>query len=158
MKKAAATAAVFAVLPLLLLKTQWAYVVRLLGLMGLYMIIALGLNIVVGFLGMLDLGFAAFYAIGAYSMALLSMAGVGFWLALAASVLIAMAVRAALGAPVLRLARRLSGDRDAGLRRNHAHRAQQLGQRDQRPQRAVASHGDSAVKPIYFFRWVIAVV
>jgi len=67
------------------------------------MIIALGLNIVLGFLGLLDLGFMAFYAIGAYSMALLSGLGWNFWAALLASILISMAVRALLGAPVLRL-------------------------------------------------------
>ena len=103
MKRAVATTVFFAVLPLILVHTQWTYVVRLLGLMGLYMIVALGLNIVIGFLGMLDLGFAAFYAIGAYSMALLSMRGMNFWFALPLSVLITMALRAALGAPVLRL-------------------------------------------------------
>ncbi len=103
MKRAVTAAIFFAVLPLVLVHTEWTYVVRLLGLMGLYMIVALGLNIVVGFLGMLDLGFAAFYAIGAYSMALLSMRGMNFWLALPLSVLIAMALRAVLGAPVLRL-------------------------------------------------------
>jgi branched-chain amino acid transport system permease protein len=103
MKRALIAAVFFALLPLLLIHTEWTYVVRILGLMGLYMIVALGLNIVVGFLGMLDLGFAAFYAIGAYSMALLSMSGMNFWLALPLSMLIAMALRAILGAPVLRL-------------------------------------------------------
>lgn len=103
MKKSLVAAVVFAVIPLALVQSQWSYVIRLLGLMGLYMVVALGLNIVVGFLGMLDLGFAAFYAIGAYSMALLSMSGMNFWLALPASILIAMILRALLGTPVLRL-------------------------------------------------------
>jgi branched-chain amino acid transport system permease protein len=103
MKRALATVIFFAVLPPLLVHTEWAYVLRLLGLMGLYMILGLGLNIVVGYLGMLDLGFAAFYAIGAYTMALLSINGVNFWAALPLSIFIAMAIRAVLGAPVLRL-------------------------------------------------------
>lgn len=93
----------FAILPWPIANSEYSYVVRLLGLMGLYMIVAMGLNIVVGFLGLLDLGFMAFYAIGAYSMALLSVAGFGFWGALLLSILITMAMRTALGAPVLRL-------------------------------------------------------
>ena len=92
-----------ALVPPLFEPTPYSYVIRLLGVVGLYMIIALGLNIVVGFLGLLDLGFMAFYAIGAYSMALLSGLGVNFWWALLASILLSTAVRAALGAPVLRL-------------------------------------------------------
>ncbi len=95
--------AVFAILPPILKNSEFSYVIRLLGLVGLYMTVALGLNLVVGFLGLLDLGFMAFYAIGAYSMALLSMAGISFWPALAAAIIIAMAFRALLGAPVLRL-------------------------------------------------------
>lgn len=90
-------------LPLLIQNTPYAYVIRILGLVGLYMIVALGLNIVVGFLGLLDLGFMAFYAVGAYSMALLSLEGWSFGWALLASTLIAMVLRALLGAPVLRL-------------------------------------------------------
>lgn len=89
--------------PALLGQTEYAYVVRILGVMGLYMILALGLNLVVGLLGLLDLGFTAFYAIGAYSMALLSVHGFGFWPALGISILVSMLLRALLGAPVLRL-------------------------------------------------------
>ncbi len=95
--------AAFVGIPPLLVNSEFSYVLRLLGLVGLYMVLALGVNIVVGFLGLLDLGFMAFYAIGAYSMALLSIAGIGFWFALLLSVLFTMAVRAMLGAPVLRL-------------------------------------------------------
>lgn len=93
----------FLVLPWPLQNSEYAYVVRLLGLVGLYMIIALGLNIVVGFLGLLDLGFMAFYAIGAYAMALLSAQGYSFWWALLISISLTMGARAVLGAPVLRL-------------------------------------------------------
>src|SRR5262245_54244336 len=90
-------------LPFLLGNTSYAYLIRLLGLVGLYMMIAQGLNLVVGFLGLLDLGFMAFYALGAYTMALLSTAGWGFWTSLGASVFVSMFVRTVLGAPVLRL-------------------------------------------------------
>ena len=93
----------FVLLPLALRTTEFAYVIRLLGIVGLYMTIALGLNIVVGWIGLLDLGFMAFYAIGAYTMAILSMKGVSFWIAMPASMAASMALRALLGAPVLRL-------------------------------------------------------
>lgn len=92
-----------ALIPLVLQNSSFSFVIRILGLAGLYMMIALGLNLVLGFLGLLDLGFMAFYAIGAYAMALLSEHGMGFWPALLFSVLISMGVRALLGAPVLRL-------------------------------------------------------
>ncbi len=98
-----ATFAAAILVPFLLESTSYSYFIRILGLAGLYMIIALGLNIVVGFLGLLDLGFMAFYAAGAYTMALLSLQGVNFWWALGASALFSMLLRAALGAPVLRL-------------------------------------------------------
>ncbi|GAB4408386.1 MAG: high-affinity branched-chain amino acid ABC transporter permease LivM [Thermodesulfovibrionales bacterium] len=49
-------------------------------LTGIYIILALGLNVVVGFTGLLNLGFVAFYAIGAYTYALLNVRlGFGFW-------------------------------------------------------------------------------
>lgn len=95
--------ALFVVFPPLLVNSDYSYLLQVLGTIGLYMILAMGLNIVVGFLGLLDLGFMAFYAIGAYSMALLSSSGYGFWSALAISIGISMGVRLLLGAPVLRL-------------------------------------------------------
>lgn len=91
------------IFPLLCQNTSYSYTIRLLGLVGLYMIIAMGVNLVVGFLGLLDLGFMAFYAIGAYSMALLSIHGFNFWIALFLSVAITMTIRAVIGAPVMRL-------------------------------------------------------
>lgn len=96
-------AGVVLALPLLLQGTPWAFLIRLLALMGLYGLLALGVNMVLGYVGLLDLGFMAFYAIGAYATALLSMRGVGFWWCLPASAAAAMAVRALLGWPVLRL-------------------------------------------------------
>jgi branched-chain amino acid transport system permease protein len=91
------------VLPLILQGTPWGFLVRILGVMGLYGILALGLNLVLGNVGLLDLGFMAFYAIGAYTTAVLSLRGWNFWVCLPASALLAMGVRALLGAPVLRL-------------------------------------------------------
>jgi branched-chain amino acid transport system permease protein len=93
----------FIVLPPILQHSQFSYVLRLLGIMGLYVILALGLNITLGFVGLFDLGFMAFYAIGAYTSALLSIAGWNFWLSTSAAVIVTVSIRVLLGAPVLRL-------------------------------------------------------
>ncbi|ABB37411.1 ABC-type transporter, integral membrane subunit [Oleidesulfovibrio alaskensis G20] len=70
----------------------------------LYVILGLGLNIVVGVAGMLFLGYAAFYAIGAYSYALLNTYfGLGFWTVLPVGGILAAAAGVALAFPVLRL-------------------------------------------------------
>ncbi len=67
-------------------------------------ILGLGLNVIVGLAGLLNLGYAAFYAVGAYAYALLNRhAGLGFWGALPAAGLIAAGFGLALGFPVLRL-------------------------------------------------------
>ncbi|MBI4690549.1 MAG: branched-chain amino acid ABC transporter permease [Nitrospirae bacterium] len=73
-------------------------------LSGIYIILAQGLNIVVGLAGLLNLGFVAFYAIGAYSYALLNTKlGLGFWTALPASVLFSTVLGFVLAFPALRL-------------------------------------------------------
>lgn len=70
----------------------------------IYVVLGLGLNIVVGLAGMLDLGYVAFYAVGAYSYALLNYHyGVGFWLALPIGALIGLVFGVLLGIPVLGL-------------------------------------------------------
>lgn len=69
-----------------------------------YVVLGLGLNIIVGVAGLLFLGHAAFYAIGAYSYALLSKyLGFGFWIALPMGGIIAALAGVALAFPVLRL-------------------------------------------------------
>ena len=71
---------------------------------GLYILLALGLNIVVGQAGLLDLGYVAFYAVGAYSAAKLTTAsGYNIWVVLPMAIAIAMIAGALLGAPTLRL-------------------------------------------------------
>ena len=66
--------------------------------------LALGLNVVVGLAGLLDLGYEAFYAVGAYTFALLSQyTGISFWLALPIGALLAALFGLVLGFPVLRL-------------------------------------------------------
>ncbi len=69
-----------------------------------YVMLGWGLNIVVGLAGLLDLGYVAFYAVGAYSFALLSQDfGLGFWECLPLSGLLAACWGIFLGFPVLRL-------------------------------------------------------
>lgn len=70
----------------------------------MYVVLGLGLNIVVGLAGLLDLGFVAFYAVGAYSYALLHLHyGLSFWLVLPIGGLLAAIFGILLGFPVLRL-------------------------------------------------------
>ncbi|MDO9042130.1 MAG: branched-chain amino acid ABC transporter permease [Desulfocapsaceae bacterium] len=70
----------------------------------MYIVLGLGLNIVVGVAGLLDLGYVAFYAIGAYSYALLNLNfHLGFWAALPIGGLLAALFGLLLGFPVLRL-------------------------------------------------------
>ncbi len=70
----------------------------------IYVMLGLGLNIVVGFAGLLDLGFVGFYAVGAYTYALLfHWAGWSFWEALPLSGAAAALFGFLLGFPVLRL-------------------------------------------------------
>ncbi|MBP0437781.1 high-affinity branched-chain amino acid ABC transporter permease LivM [Tianweitania sediminis] len=70
-----------------------------------YVMLGWGLNIVVGLAGLLDLGYVAFYAVGAYSFALLSthFEFIGFWTALPLAGMLAAFWGLALGFPVLRL-------------------------------------------------------
>jgi len=71
---------------------------------GVYIILALGLNIVVGQTGLLVLGYIAFYAVGAYTYALLSTAlGVSFWASLPVAAILAGIFGLTLGFPTLRL-------------------------------------------------------
>jgi branched-chain amino acid transport system permease protein len=70
----------------------------------IYVVVGLGLNIVVGLAGLLDLGYVAFYAVGAYSYALLNYHfGVTFWMALPIGGLLGLIFGVLLGFPVLRL-------------------------------------------------------
>ena len=70
----------------------------------MYVVLGLGLNIVVGLAGLLDLGYVAFYAVGAYTYALLNHHfGLGFWTVLPIGGLLAATFGILLGFPVLRL-------------------------------------------------------
>src|SRR5215475_12670406 len=73
----------------------------------IYVLLALGLNIVIGYAGLLDLGYAAFFAIGAYTMGLLNspLMGIelGFWNVIWLSAIISGLFGVAIGAPTLRV-------------------------------------------------------
>jgi branched-chain amino acid transport system permease protein len=70
----------------------------------IYVLLGLGLNIVVGLAGLLDLGYVGFYAVGAYSYALLShYYGLSFWICLPIAGLMSASFGFLLGFPVLRL-------------------------------------------------------
>ncbi len=83
------------------------YPLRVLDLVLLYAMLGMGLNIVVGYAGLLDLGFVAFYAIGAYTYALLASGQFGLHLPFGLILLIGAGLAALagilLGLPVLRL-------------------------------------------------------
>ena len=80
---------------------------RILDFALLYIMLALGLNIVVGFAGLLDLGYVAFFAVGAYLYALLASPHFGlhlpFWTLLPIGALVACTFGVLLGAPTLKL-------------------------------------------------------
>ncbi len=73
----------------------------------LFVVLALGLNIVVGFAGLLDLGYAAFFAIGAYTVGVFTWPNLGlewsFWIVIFISVVMAALFGVIIGAPTLRL-------------------------------------------------------
>ncbi len=77
---------------------------------GIYILMGLGLNIVVGFAGLLDLGYVAFFAIGAYTVGVLTstdseaelLVGLGFWQALPFAILMGIVAGVVLGVPVLK--------------------------------------------------------
>ena len=71
---------------------------------GVFMLLAIGLNIVVGQAGLLDLGYVAFFAIGGYMMAVLgTKAGWNFWAIMVVGVVVTALSGVILGAPTLRL-------------------------------------------------------
>ncbi len=80
------------------------YVLEVLTNAWFYAILCLGLNIVVGYAGLLDLGYAAFFAVGAYTTGILtSKFGVNFWLTIPVAVSCSMMAGLIIGGPTLRL-------------------------------------------------------
>src|SRR5690349_7569627 len=94
------------VLPFVLASVGTAWV-RILNLAILFALLSLGLNMLVGFAGLLDLGYIAFYAVGAYCYALLASPQFGvhlpFWITLPTGFLLAAFFGVLLGAPTLKL-------------------------------------------------------
>ncbi len=116
----AALAALLAIFPWLV----GTFLSDVLGTVGLYVMLGLGLNIVVGYAGLLDLGYVAFFAVGAYTTALLTSpisglvsdigkfgSGSGvpgepittFWIAVPIAIIVSVIFGILLGAPVVRL-------------------------------------------------------
>lgn len=87
------------------------YLTEVVNVTGLFILMGLGLNIVVGFAGLLDLGYVAFYAVGAYTVGVLTNLsgeltlnlGWNFWLALPVGVAFAVIAGVILGVPVLNM-------------------------------------------------------
>jgi branched-chain amino acid transport system permease protein len=90
--------------------TNNLYVVRVGTDTLIYMLLALGLNVAVGFAGLLDLGYVAFFGFGAYTYAVLSSGHYGWHLATWKSIPIVIVLSAALGLALGSVSRRLIGD------------------------------------------------
>ncbi len=101
------TMALIAFVALGLPQVSGPFIAQVIVIISLYILMGLGLNITLGFAGLLDLGFVAFYAVGAYTVGLLTSYGpyglqhIPFWVAVPIAVLVAMAFGAFLGLPVL---------------------------------------------------------
>ena len=83
---------------------------ELLANVGIFMLMALGLNIVIGYAGLLDLGYVAFFAVGAYTMGILTSAlsptwnpELSWWLAFPVVLIVAAIAGLMVGTPVLRM-------------------------------------------------------
>jgi branched-chain amino acid transport system permease protein len=100
------------VVGIIILLLPWVlgmYFSEILDDVGIYILMGLGLNIVVGFAGLLDLGYVAFYAIGAYTLGVLTtsesvgLLHLSFWAAVPFALIVAVFAGVVLGVPILRL-------------------------------------------------------
>jgi branched-chain amino acid transport system permease protein len=81
-----------------------AYVTEVATTVLLYVVLCLGLNVVVGYAGLLDLGYAAFFAVGAYTTGILTAEfGLNFWLTIPIAMVAACIAGIIIGTPTLRL-------------------------------------------------------
>jgi branched-chain amino acid transport system permease protein len=102
-------AALFGALVLLVLpQVLGLFLSEVMTIVGLYILLGLGLNIVVGFAGLLDLGYVAFFAIGSYTVAILTSPELGFfdwnfWQALPLAIFFGVVAGVILGVPVLKM-------------------------------------------------------
>jgi branched-chain amino acid transport system permease protein len=85
------------------------FIGQVLMMVGLFILMGMGLNLEIGHAGLLDLGFVAFYAVGAYTTALLTadsphaLASLSYWQAMPIAVLLSIGVGVLFGVPVLRV-------------------------------------------------------
>ncbi len=99
--------ALLAFVALALPQVSGPFIAQVIVIVSLYALMGLGLNITLGFAGLLDLGFVAFFAVGAYTVGLLTSYGafglqhISFWVAVPIAVLVSMMFGAFLGLPVL---------------------------------------------------------
>lgn len=82
-----------------------AYFIDLLTTMGIFLILALSLQVAMGFTGLFSMGHIAFYGVGAYTSALLSLSGVPFWISFLAAGIMAMLFGFLISLPTKRLKR-----------------------------------------------------
>lgn len=80
-----------------------SYVMEVMTNAFFYMVLCLGLNITVGYCGLLNLGNAAFFAFGAYTTGILVKMGVSFWLTIPAAMVISIIAACIIGGPTLKL-------------------------------------------------------
>jgi branched-chain amino acid transport system permease protein len=98
-----------AIIALLIPQLLGSYFSEIFDQVGIYVLMGLGLNIVVGFAGLLDLGYVAFYAIGAYTLGVFTtseavgLLHLSFWVAAPIAVIAAIFAGVVLGLPILRL-------------------------------------------------------
>ncbi len=98
---------VLALMILVLPESLGSFFAQVIAIVALYVMMGLGLNITLGLAGLLDLGFVAFFAVGAYTVGLLTstaelgIADWSFWAAVPVAVLVAMAFGAFFGLPIL---------------------------------------------------------
>jgi branched-chain amino acid transport system permease protein len=110
-RRAAAGGAMLVAVPVLVLLPPilGSFLSEVLSIAGIYVLMALGLNIVVGYAGLLDLGYVAFFAVGAYTTAVLTSPTGGlevgwiFWAAVPFVLLAAALAGLLVGTPVLRM-------------------------------------------------------
>jgi branched-chain amino acid transport system permease protein len=101
--RAAFAVAALALLPAL----AGSYIGQVLMMVGLYILMGMGLNLEVGLAGLLDLGFVAFFAVGAYATALLTannphaLLHLSYWAAMPIAVLLSIGVGVLFGIPIL---------------------------------------------------------
>ncbi|MGD9348759.1 MAG: hypothetical protein PVF71_03845 [Desulfobacterales bacterium] len=103
-----ATILVIAFILLVLPKILGLFLSEVLTIVGLYVLLGLGLNIVVGFAGLLDLGYVAYFAVGSYVVAILTSPelgffSLGFWSALPFVIAAGILSGVLLGVPVLKM-------------------------------------------------------